>query len=202
MKEVPNIRRLPRRSVLTGTLALGLSAVAAESVFSPTPAAAEPQYTSFGWRFCNRCFSLFKDDQIGWSTCPLNGWHRAQGWIFKLTYNRESGGIGATSRIQANWRHCYKCSALYWYMEPGACPQGNGNYDHSYKGRAPQQFLLPHGIGQPRGRQNKWRFCVKCSGLFYNGYANKGEYGICPRDPRYGHRAAGYDFAIFVQDYN
>ncbi|MGJ6969133.1 hypothetical protein ACSDR0_45310 [Streptosporangium sp. G11] len=200
MKEESNIRRLPRRSVLTGTLALGLSAVAAESVFSPTSAAAEPLYTSFGWRFCKRCFALFRFSSSGFSSlCPRMGPHEAEGWVFKLTYNRESSGRGETSRIQANWRQCNKCSTLYWGDEPGRCADRGGIYGHEYAiyGRPYNQFLLPHDRGQPRGTQNQWRFCVQCSVLFYNGFAKKGK---CP-GYRDGHKAAGYDFSIYVQDY-
>ncbi|MGV9317139.1 hypothetical protein ACWDR0_33925 [Streptomyces sp. NPDC003691] len=60
---------------------------------------------------------------------------------------------------------------------------------------------MPHDIGQPAWTQNQWRYCFKCSVMFYNGYAYRNEYGLCPYDYIWGHTAAGYDFAVPVSAY-
>ncbi|WP_133061830.1 hypothetical protein [Streptosporangium minutum] len=205
MQEAPGTGRLPRRSVLAGAAALGLSvaAAAAESMLSPTAAAAESRYTLDGWRFCVNCFELFLVDfTVDQSLCPrTRGPHQAAGWTFRLTYNLSPAGTGESANTQSNWRHCYRCAALYWAPSTAQkCPAG-GAHSYIHPGGYPRQFLLPHDIGEPAWTQHQWRFCFKCSAQFYNGYAYKGEYGLCPYDYIYGHTAAGYDFAIPVSAY-
>ncbi|WP_405800938.1 hypothetical protein [Streptomyces sp. NBC_01506] len=203
MQENPSRGLLPRRSVLVGAVALGLSATAAQSALSPTEAAAETRYTLDGWRFCGNCFGLFlRDFTIEQSLCPRNGGpHQPAGWTFRLTYNLDPGGTGEDANTQANWRHCYRCAGLYWGPSTAPrCPAG-GAHSYIHPGGYPRQFLLPHDIGQPAWTQNRWRFCFKCSVLFFNGYADQGKYGLCPYDHIYGHTAAGYDFAIPVSAY-
>ncbi|GAA1505363.1 hypothetical protein GCM10009677_42120 [Sphaerisporangium rubeum] len=200
MQDAPDTRRLPRRSVLAGAVTLGLAAAAtaAQSIAAPTAAAAEPRYTQNGWRFCVNCCELFLVSFAG-SVCPrTRGPHQVAGWTFRLTYNLETGGTGEDSHTQANWRNCNRCAALFW--APGewkACPLGG---THSYRPES-GQFLLPFNLGQPPWTQNQWRFCLNCSVLFYNGYAYRGDTGLCPYRFLYGHFAAGYDFAIPVSAY-
>jgi hypothetical protein len=46
--------------------------------------------------------------------------------------------------------------------------------------------------------QSDWRFCVKCNGLFFNGFRNQGgphPTGVCPKD-RQGHVARGFNFHL------
>jgi hypothetical protein len=81
------------------------------------------------------------------------------------------------------------------------CPAGGGHTWISPEVQ-PWQFLVPHDIGQPPWTQDQWRFCVKCSAMFFDGYGYKGQYGFCPYDYASGHAAAGYDFAIPVSSYN
>ncbi|MEV4117996.1 hypothetical protein [Micromonospora sp. NPDC049645] len=204
MNEAFNARRSSRRSFLAGGILLGLSAAAGESLSSPAPAAAEPRWTSDGWRFCVNCFELFLFDiTVNESRCPQNsGTHQPAGWTFRLTYNDSQSGVGESSNIQANWRHCYRCSSLFW--GPSATkrcplwPGGDHQWLNPYSPYPPRQFLLTHDVGQPSGWQNRWRFCFKCSALFFDGYAQK---GLCPFDYVYGHTAAGYDFAMPVSAY-
>ncbi len=51
-------------------------------------------------------------------------------------------------------------------------------------------FVLPHDQTSVQG-QRDWRFCVKCSGLFFNGYPDK---GTCSMGG--GHAAAGFNFVL------
>ena len=41
--------------------------------------------------------------------------------------------------------------------------------------------------------QNDWRFCDKCNGMFFDGFASK---GVCPGGPPPGHHAAGLVFSV------
>ncbi|MFI1015898.1 hypothetical protein [Streptomyces sp. NPDC020965] len=201
MQNASGAGRLPRRSLLVA--GLGLSAVVAESAWSPTVASAGIRSELNGWRFCVNCFDLFLVDfTVDQSLCPrTRGPHYAMGWTFRLTYNLGVGGPGENANTQGNWRHCYRCASLYWSLSTSkVCPAG-GAHSYIHPGGYPRQFLLPHDIGQPPWMQNQWRFCFKCSALFYNGYAHKGEYGLCPYDYIWGHTAAGYDFAIPVSAY-
>lgn len=189
MQDAPSTTALSRRSLLTGAVALGLSAVAAESALSPAVATAENRYTLDGWRFCVNCFGLFLYDwSVDRSICPrTNQPHQVAGWTFRLTYNLSSSGTGESANIQSNWRHCFRCSALYWGPSAASrCPAG-GAHGYIWPGGYPRQFLLPHDIGESAWTQHQWRFCFKCAALFYNGYAYKGEYGLCPYDRIYGH---------------
>jgi hypothetical protein len=174
-------------------------------MLSATSAAAEPRWTLNGWRFCVNCFGLFLSDlTVNENRCPRNGRpHQAAGWTFRLTYNDSQPGVGESANIQSNWRHCYRCAAIYW--APSAtkrCPLGgNHEYLNPFSPYPPRQFLLSYDIGEPPWTQHQWRYCFKCSALFFNGYAYKGEYGLCPYDYAYGHSAAGFDFAIPVSAY-
>ncbi len=53
-------------------------------------------------------------------------------------------------------------------------------------------FVLPHDLAEDPQHQTNWRFCDKCSGLFFDGYPTK---GVCPLDGQ-GHHAAGYTFVL------
>ncbi|GII75708.1 hypothetical protein Sru01_06900 [Sphaerisporangium rufum] len=204
MRHEPDTRRLPRRSLLAGAAVLGLSAATAEAALSPAPAAAENRYSLNGWRFCVNCFGLFLVDYtVERSYCPrTRGAHQAMGWIFQLTYNVSDPGIGEGSKVQSNWRHCYRCAGLYWALtDAPRCPAGGAHAYIRPSSGGPRQFLLTHDVGEPAGTQHQWRYCFKCSVLFYNGYAYRNEYGLCPYDFVWGHTAAGFDFALPVSAY-
>jgi hypothetical protein len=205
--EPSSVRRCSRRSALGGGLLLGLSAAVGGSLLLPAPAAAAglPGWaTDGGWRFCVNCFVLFKfDDTSVYSRCARTGGpHQAAGLTFNLAINIWEPGRGEDSIDQANWRHCYKCSALYWGLSSTQrCPLG-GAHDYLYPGvYLPYQYVLNHDIGQPPGEQDQWRYCFKCAALFYNGYAYQGRYGLCPYDYTYGHTAAGFDYVLPIEFY-
>ncbi|WP_156325277.1 hypothetical protein [Nonomuraea sp. SBT364] len=203
MQAAPDTGRLSRRSLLAGAVALCLPA--AECMLSPAAATAESSSFQLqdGWRFCADCFVLYLGGIYADSHCPRNGYsgHRAAGWTFKLMYNENTPpGGGEGPNVQGNWRHCYRCATLYWALSTSQrCPSWGAHAWGDAFTR--QQYLLSHDLGQPSGSQNQWRYCVKCSALFFNGYAYKGEYGLCPYDDIYGHTAAGYDFVLAVSAY-
>jgi hypothetical protein len=205
MKEAPVRRALPRRTVLAGALTLGLSAVAAEASLAPAPAAADTTGVLNGWRFCGGCFVLHrKDVWIDRSTCPRTGSsHQPAGWTFQLFYNSSYQDNGEADWGLGGWRNCYKCAMLYW--APGTskiCP-AQGMHYWTASGVESRQFFVEHDIGSPPSSQNQWRHCYKCSAMFYNGYAYKGEYGLCAYDRVSGHSAADLtpDFCLSVSAY-
>lgn len=203
MQETPDGPALPRRSVLAGTVLLGAAVATAEIGLAPAKAAADARYVEGNWRFCVNCFNLVSTDYTATSICPrTSGPHQPMGWTFMLVYNLAPDGIGEDATDQGHWRHCFRCASLYWaYSSSRHCPAGGTHaYDNTTSYYAPQ-YLLLHDVGMPAGTQNLWRFCSKCSALFYNGYAYKDQYGLCPYDNN-GHSAAGYDFAIQVSNYD
>ena len=52
-------------------------------------------------------------------------------------------------------------------------------------------FVLPHDQTPVQGGQRDWRFCVKCSGLFFDGHPDK---GTCSMGGE--HSAAGFNFVL------
>ena len=94
---------------------------------------------------------------------------------------------------QRDWRYCGKCHQLFFDGHPdkGKCAAGGGahqaigynfhiHYDSSRGGAERTQY--------------DWRFCNKCSTMFFDGYPNKGS---CPGGG--GHAAAGYMFGLNFQ---
>ncbi len=122
-------------------------------MLSPTAAIAESRHTLDGWRFCVNCFELFLVDfTVDQRLCPRNrGLHQAAGWTFRLTYNLSPAGMGEDASTQSDWRHRYRCAALYWAPSAAQrCPAG-GAHSYIHPGGYPRQFLLPHDIGETVG---------------------------------------------------
>jgi hypothetical protein len=53
-------------------------------------------------------------------------------------------------------------------------------------------FVLPHDHTPIQG-QRSWRFCVKCHGLFFDGYPNK---GVCADSGTHAFHPASYEFSL------
>ena len=60
-------------------------------------------------------------------------------------------------------------------------------------------FVLPHDIGEDANHQGQWRYCVQCSGLFFDGYADKQFQNRCPQGG--SHAPAGFNFVLPQHDY-
>lgn len=52
---------------------------------------SESSRTQAGWRFCNKCFSLFFDGHPSKGCCQAGSGHVAQGYSFALPYAKRSG---------------------------------------------------------------------------------------------------------------
>jgi hypothetical protein len=59
---------------------------------------------------------------------------------------------------------------------------------HVRKGR---NFIMPHDVSESAWAQKEWRYCQKCSTMFFDGYPDK---GVCPAGG--GHFAAGFNFVV------
>jgi kumamolisin len=132
----------------------------------------------------------------GWDACT--GWGSINGW----------GLLRVLKRGQDNWRWCYKCQGMFWdgrlapwvtlppppvhlpaTPEPhvtfpppplgdpclgGACPADHRAHD------ATQSGYYAAAVGEEgRGQQGGWRWCRKCSGMFFALNPSK---GVCPSD--------------------
>ena len=108
---------------------------------------------------------------------------------------RAPGGNAFTdTRTQINWRWCRKCQGL-WYAGPphqwtqrmvtSNCPAGGL---HTLRGSG--NYALIHNSSDVRERQNGWRWCWKCQGLFYGRNHPNGS-GICPQGGQHDSRRSG-----------
>jgi hypothetical protein len=83
---------------------------------------------------------------------------------------------------QRDWRYCWKCHGLFFngYPSKGRCPaEVSGGHD-----AIGYNFILPHNVPGTMTAQPDWEFCVKCYGMFFNGYPDKGR---CPTKVDGGH---------------
>jgi hypothetical protein len=198
------VERIGRRSLLLKT-AGAVAGAALGAAALPEAAAAYTQWAQGWWRFCGKCYGLVYTDSVALDTCPLGGKHNQVGWVFWLLANDRPVGGGETSEYQARWWRCGRCSGLFWITPAttdwfgGRCvgSRGRGHERIDINNNLSWQYLMRHDVGEPPYTQHQWRFCAKCTGMFYNGFPDK---GFCPAGG--GHAAAGFDFAIDVQYYN
>lgn len=95
---------------------------------------------------------------------------------------RNDFGMLAGTGEQPNWRFCHKCFGMFYDGDPqgrkGRCPAGDAHVAHGLN------FVLhyDHTRRQPlpgRDSQYEWRFCSKCSGMFFAGTGGN-PLGQCP----------------------
>jgi len=185
---------LPRRAFLAA--GLGLATVTATAMLS-SPAAQASGIWHPDWRYCNKCFGLVRNLQQVNNRCPAAGRHVIQGWTFGIPFtNSTDHHAGETAHQQSDWRQCSSCGLLCYHDSPGVCA-GRGGQRHT--GIFPQNILWHDQNPVPRNFQSAWRFCSKCSSLYFDGY--QPNRGVCPGNPGQGHTAAGYVFQLEVYSY-
>lgn len=143
------------------------------------------------FRFCHKCQSLFyegRNEPAGTQKglCPAGGAHEAMGYQFQIPID----GVPSPT-AQGDWRSCETCWAMFYdgYSEKGMCP--GGSRGHTREARFRHNFKLAHDVPGTVAAQTQWRFCNKCSVMFYDGYESKGR---CAAGD--GHVAQGYDFVV------
>jgi hypothetical protein len=112
------------------------------------------------------------------------GGHTADGLTFNLPHDTPE-----TDHDQAHWRFCNRCASLFFHGGPesGTCPAGGGHGT-----RSQLDFVLRHDVPEDFPvTQSAWRFCGRCSGLFFDGFPHK---GVCPAGGP--HDAAGFVFVL------
>lgn len=114
-----------------------------------------------GWVLCVGCYSLvFTDGEPTGGVCIYN---TEMGHLYvpilKFTVAFEGKGI----KGQTGWRHCGKCSALFFAENEtkGKCPKDKGFHDDSESGH----YELLH-LREPDFNVYIWRWCRKCEQLF------------------------------------
>lgn len=120
------------------------------------------------WHFCQNCSSMFFGGQaVNAGACIAGGPHIAQGFEFTLPF----ADGPETPNTQKDWFFCRNCNCLFFVPvggNAGTCGQGGG---HDSTGSF--NFHLPHDIPEAPGNQAGWRFCRKCSVLFFSGNPGK-----------------------------
>lgn len=134
---------------------------------------------------------------------PIDNWKNGQRFTLRPSTNTDDydytvdceiacidagGGQALRSiplaRTQINWRWCRKCQGI-WYagwphewaarLATSNCPVGGF---HTYRGSG--NYALIIGTPNVDGRQDGWRWCRKCQGLFY-GRNHPNQTGVCPQ---------------------
>jgi hypothetical protein len=104
----------------------------------------------------------------------------------------------AAAPTQDNWGHCGNCNMLFYNgsQSKGRCaaygvPAKNPHVAAKLGGTV-KKYQVTYDDSTGNG-QGDWRFCNKCSVLFFNGYPDK---GVCAAD-KGGHVAAGWSFFLY-----
>jgi hypothetical protein len=106
--------------------------------------------------------------------------------------------VFAVPPCQEQWSHCVNCNLIFFngYKNKGRCPAygapSNGAHAPEKRAGNVKPYYLAYDDSTGPG-QGDWRFCRKCSVLFFNGYPQK---GVCAGDGK-GHDAAGYNFFLY-----
>ena len=140
------------------------------------------------WRWCHKCSGMFYlASKVTYGRCPAGGAHNAS----RSGHYHVPHGQGIMQCTQPHWRWCHKCSGLFYSANKttfGRCPAG-GAHDATKSGH----YHPPHGSAQCKGgAQVHWRWCHKCSGLFYS--ANKATFGRCPAGGTHDATKSGHYF--------
>lgn len=206
MYQFPNVHRhkkilsakISRRQLIIASGSMGMVAASGQFVSK-----AEAKLSLIhGWRYCVNCSILFNEDSKR-SVCPSkkeeDGRHVAAGHDFVIVTGHEDTCFGDTTHNQSHWRQCIHCAALYFAKgaRPEICP---ANGDRHY---ADDKYCYSPPINRvgsaPRNKegakaQGGWRYCGKCTGMFFDGDLNNK--GVCPAKGDGSHAALGDFFVL------
>ena len=119
--------------------------------------------TQQDWRRCEKCATLYFGPHRALSHCASGAihTHAGDGPNFRLPF-----GVDGLDH-QPDWRYCLRCKQLYFdgTDEKGVCAAPAG---HRSDGSS---FFLQHSRTEDRPddatHQSKWRFCIRCFGLYF-----------------------------------
>jgi tetratricopeptide (TPR) repeat protein len=144
------------------------------------------------WLRCRKCASLFQGGaSLQGGLCARGGSHEGYPSHHALPHDTAEDALH-----QANWRLCQKCHGIFWNgnsPQQGVCP-AHGN---SHLPDPQVDFVLPHDYPEDPHHQGNWRRCLKCDGMFWDGFWEKGS--RCPKGDNHD-ALAGEDIARFLQD--
>ncbi|HEY9608669.1 MAG TPA: hypothetical protein V6C93_04855 [Allocoleopsis sp.] len=180
-----------RRFVLYSSLGF---VVAVHDSFTPTEASQTLAERS--WRYCSSCGVLFHNGS-GRGRCPNNPeGHAAAGFQFIIGYV-SNGCVDDTPTKQSRWRKCSKCLTMYYNGGDATSKRCSAGGFHSRDDRKCYNLLVNRLHGPVLNPENEfmqggWRFCGRCSALFFNGYLDNK--GVCPSGG--AHAALGDMFVL------
>ncbi|ONH58273.1 hypothetical protein CcI49_22610 [Frankia sp. CcI49] len=187
-----------RRALLAAGLGAGSVALSVATA-GTADAMLTVNWSQTDWRFCGQCYCLVRLGDAK-NRCSLGSrTHWLVGWNFRLDYTKDYGPhAGETPHKQSAWLRCSYCAVLYYKDFGGSCP---GRAGAVHKTTVPfVQFLVPHDVNPvPRDRQSRWRFCTKCSAMYFDGYAP--DRGVCRGNGTLGHAPAGNVFQLPIYHY-
>src|SRR6266540_1725711 len=134
----------------------------------------------YAWRFCRNCNVLFFDGYAHKGACakpPSFGSTLFEQYDPNKLYTEVLYSYGATE---------FRSEVVHPPTEPVRPLQKR---QHEAAGLI---FILSHSYPPLPYQQAGWRFCHKCSALFFDGYADNKD--ICPNGD--GHEAAGFQFIL------
>jgi hypothetical protein len=122
------------------------------------------------WRWCNKCQGLFFMGGALDSHCPGGGTHASPAESGSGNYSLPHNVPGDSTR-QDDWRWCNKCQGLFFGggVLSSRCSGGGTHASPAESGSG--NYSLPHGVPGDSTRQDNWRWCNKCQGLFFMGGA-------------------------------
>ncbi len=124
----------------------------------------------------------------GIGVCPQGGQHE---YLYSSDYAIVPNGPG-----QSHWRWCNKCAVMFWAGtdggDVGVCPTGGV---HTSIGSS--DYALVMDVPTAPGQHN-WRWCNKCSTLFWAGPDVLEDIGVCPMGGT--HTSAGSSDYALVMD--
>lgn len=169
-----------RRALLRLAVGVGITAVAGPLLIGNAAPASATQRL---WKRCARCRGLWFSGNGTRGGCPagdiLDGGHHDDGTSDYILKEDPDGGQG-----QSQWYWCKYCQGLWFGGNNGffgVCPAPSGGFSsHSNIGSG--NYRLEDVTNRDGvGGEPKWRWCRKCSGLFYDGYTPAAS-GVCPAD--------------------
>lgn len=138
-----------------------------------------------GWVQCVGCQSLvFTDGEATGGICIFNN---EAGHIYVPLMKYRVAFEGKGIKGQTGWRHCHKCSALFFAENEtkGVCPKDHGTHDDSESG----PYELIHTTVD--SVIHRWRWCSKCEQLFM---AAENSATFCPRGGMHSSNGSGCYF--------
>lgn len=170
-----------RRGLFRIAAGVGIAAVAGPLIIAKASTAASA--TQRQWSKCSRCNGLWFMGNNTRGGCPagdlFDGGHHHDGTGDYILKEDVNGGRG-----QSRWRWCKDCQGLFFEGNEGffgICPSPSRGFRiHNMIGSGNYR-LEDVGNRDGVGGQEKWRWCRKCSGLFYDAETPGGS-GVCPAD--------------------